>query len=252
VFSRFEEARQEAKAADERLQKARRTSSWDGVGWLTGVPCTIKECFAVAGCPQSGGHPYRNHVSNIDAPAVQRLRDAGAIVLGVTNLSELCMWMETRNTRYGTTVNPYDQRHTVGGSSGGEGCAVAAMFVSFGLGSDIGGSIRMPAYFNGVFGHKPSTRLIPNAQQYPNSPFRSEVLNTSGPLCRYSEDLFPLVETLASGGFGSIRTSGLDTCPLPRNPSTVTVKSLKVYCVEDLRIPGPPPLNGTTKSYGSE
>jgi fatty acid amide hydrolase 2 len=135
---------------------------------LHGVPCTIKECFALVGHAADVGLPARVGLRpSADAPAVTRLRDAGAIPVGVTNVSELCMWMESFNRVYGRTNNPYDPSRIVGGSSGGEGAIVGSGASLFGLGSDVGGSIRMPAFFNGVFGHKCSAGLIPNSGQYP-------------------------------------------------------------------------------------
>jgi fatty acid amide hydrolase 2 len=98
---------------------------------------------------------------------VQRLIDAGAIPLGVTNTSELSLWIESFNRLYGSTRNPYDGARAAGGSSGGEGAAVGSGGSPFGVGSDIGGSIRVPAFFCGVFGHKPSPGLVPNTDHYP-------------------------------------------------------------------------------------
>jgi fatty acid amide hydrolase 2 len=148
-----------------------------------------------------------------DAVAVARLRRAGAIPLGVTNVSELCMWMESDNRVYGRSNNPYDPRRTVGGSSGGEGAIVGAGGVPFGLGADIGGSIRMPAFFNGVFGHKPTGGLVDNAGQYPLPSGRAKTFLTTGPLARRAEDLAPLLRVLADTEVGdpaSVELDGLD------------------------------------------
>src|SRR5699024_2538512 len=119
-----------------------------------------------------------------DATSVARYRQAGAIPIGVTNTSEACMWMESNNKVYGRSNNPYDITRIVGGSSGGEGAIIGAGVVPFGLGSDVGGSIRMPAFFNGVFGHKASSGLIPNSGQFP--PIEGEGLRylSTGPLAR--------------------------------------------------------------------
>ena len=88
------------------------------------------------------------------ADAVRAMMDAGAIPLAVTNVSELCLWMESSNKVYGRTLNPYHRGRTVGGSSGGEGCVLTAAASVVGVGSDVGGSIRMPAFFCGIYGHK--------------------------------------------------------------------------------------------------
>jgi fatty acid amide hydrolase 2 len=195
VADRFEAARAEADAADEAVR------SGAPVGPFHGVPCTIKETFALTGMPNTAGLVSRvGHPATADAPTVARVRAAGAIPIGVTNVSELAMWFESDNKVYGRTRNPYDPSRIVGGSSGGEGAAVAAAFAPFGLGSDIGGSIRMPAFFNGVFGHKPSAGLVSNAGQFPlDEDPRMLRYQCTGPLCRRAEDLLPLLRLLADG-----------------------------------------------------
>jgi fatty acid amide hydrolase 2 len=193
VRDRFAEALAEADRAD-----ARTRSSHNELPPFHGVPCTIKEAFALTGMPNSSGLvSRRDTIADSDATAVARLRAAGAIPLGVTNISELCMWMESDNKVYGRTRNPYDSRRTVGGSSGGEGAIVGAGGAPFGLGSDIGGSIRMPAFFNGVFGHKPSGGLVPGSGQYPVACGVATRYLTTGPICRRAADLFPLLRILA-------------------------------------------------------
>lgn len=194
VKERFDEARAEADRADELL----RSLPEEDLPPFHGVPCSIKESFALTGMPNSAGLvARRDKVATSDAVAVERLRRAGAIPLGVTNVSELCMWMESSNRVYGRTNNPYDPARIVGGSSGGEGAIIGAGGTPFGLGSDVGGSIRMPAFFNGVFGHKPTGGLVPGTGQWPNaSPGLARYL-TTGPLTRRAEDLMPLLRVLA-------------------------------------------------------
>ena len=194
VALRFEEARAEADAADTRLA----SDGVDELPPLHGVPCTIKECFALTEMPNTAGLVARAGTpASEDATAVRRLREAGAIAMGVTNTSELCMWMESSNAVYGCTRNPYDPTRMVGGSSGGEGAIIAAGGSPFGLGSDIGGSIRLPAFFNGVFGHKPSGGLVPGTGQYP--PAAGDALRylATGPLSRRAEDLMPFLRIVA-------------------------------------------------------
>lgn len=194
VADRFADARREADAADRAVAEGR-----EDLPPLHGVPCTIKECFRLTGMPNTSGLVARKGiVADGDATAVARLRRAGAIPLGVTNVSELCMWMETNNRVYGRTNNPYDRSRIVGGSSGGEGAIVGAGASPFGLGSDIGGSIRMPAFFNGVFGHKPSGGLVPGTGQYPFAEGEARRYLTTGPLARRAEDL-PLLVSLLAG-----------------------------------------------------
>ncbi len=194
VKDRFDEARAEADAADQRLAQ----NPAGDLPPLLGVPCTIKECFALTGMPNTAGTlPRKGIISQSDATCVTRLRQAGAIPLGVTNVPELCMWMETDNLIYGRTNNPYNPKHIVGGSSGGEGATIAAGGSPFGLGSDIGGSIRMPAFFNGIFGHKPTGGLVPATGQFPAAANDGYLYLATGPLARRAADLWPLLNILA-------------------------------------------------------
>ncbi len=229
VQDRFEVARAEARAADEAV-----AAGAPDLPPLHGVPCTIKECFALDGMKQCAGLASKAaRVPDEEAPTVERLRGAGAIPLGVTNLSELCMWMESNNRVYGRTNNPYDLRRIVGGSSGGEGAIVGAGASPFGLGSDIGGSIRMPAFFCGVFGHKPSGGLVPGTGQYPVAHGDALRYLTTGPLCRRADDLWPLLQLLAG-------PDGTDTGCEPfalGDPADVDVSELTVLHIPD---------NGTT------
>lgn len=198
VHPLYEQARCEADTADQQVALARGLGTEHTLPPLLGVPCSIKENFSMPGCPQSSGLVSRKDVRGKDwAPTVARLRAAGAIPIGSTNTSELCMWMESYNQVYGRTHNPYDPSRTVGGSSGGEGAIIGSGASPFGLGSDIGGSIRMPAFFNGVFGHKASPGLIPNAGQYPLAQGKADDFLCTGPLTRRAEDLPLLVRILA-------------------------------------------------------
>ena len=105
----------------------------------------------------------------------------------MTNVSELCLWMESSNNVYGRTNSPYHTGRHVGGSSGGEACGIAAAASVFGIGSDVGGSIRMPAFFCGIFGHKPSMGVVSNKGQLPKAHGSIDTdLLVTGPLCRYS------------------------------------------------------------------
>ncbi|MFN7955876.1 MAG: amidase [bacterium] len=227
VAERFAAAREEARRADAVLAA---TADPAELPPFHGVPCSIKECFALTGMPQTSGLvSRRGFVAPSDATAVARLRAAGAIPLGVTNVSELCMWMESNNRVYGRSNNPYDPRRTVGGSSGGEGAIVGAGGAPFGLGSDVGGSIRMPAFFNGVFGHKPTGGLIPNSGQFPMPTGDVRRYCTTGPLARRAEDLMPLVRILAG-------PDGIDGGCIARtlgDPASVRLEGLRVVSIED-------------------
>lgn len=226
VRTRFDDARREADLADALLLASRSPD----LPPFHGVPCTIKECFALTGMPQSAGMvARRDRVSRSDATAVARLRRAGAIPLGVTNLSEACMWMESNNYVYGRSNNPYDPRCTVGGSSGGEAAIVGAGASPFGLGSDIGGSIRGPASFNGVFGHKPSGGLVPGTGQHPIASPRAQRILATGPIARRAEDLMPLLRVLA-GPDGE--DAGCVEMEMP-DPAAVDLGGLTVLDVPD-------------------
>ncbi|KAH9582344.1 Amidase signature domain [Trypanosoma melophagium] len=241
VFECFDEAIKAAIAAD---------AVWDAwranpkrhpaPSWLLGVPCTIKECMAVTGCPNTSGHPHRRHIiATHDSPVVKNFREAGAVILGVTNTSELCMWYESSNHVYGISCNPYDTRCLVGGSSGGEGAAAGAVFSTFSLGSDIGGSIRMPAFFNGVFGYKASPHYISNRGQHPSPKTVANHYMAVGPICRFAEDIVPLCQVAARGGFLEDPQRYPPRLPLGDIPNIANSKKpLRVYALEDFGIHG--------------
>jgi fatty acid amide hydrolase 2 len=191
VNPRFEAAREEAAAADLVQAKAREGE----LPPLFGVPCTIKEFFAFEGMPHTGGIlARRDVVAAEDATLVARIKEAGAIVMGSTNAPEGGLWMETHNLLYGRTNNPWNVAHTCGGSSGGEAALIAAGASPFGLGSDIGGSIRIPAAMCGVVGHKPSGRLIPTTGHFPPALGDAGAYLCAGPLARKVEDVALLTD----------------------------------------------------------
>ena len=221
---RFTEALEEADAADARVKAGGELPPF------LGVPCTVKESISVAGMPNSAGLvALKDRRSDTNAPAVQRLVDAGFIPLGVTNTSEMTMWIESVNRVYGRTRNAYDPHRTAGGSSGGEGAAVGSGGSPVGLGSDIGGSIRVPAFFNGVFGHKPSPGLVPNTGQYPSTEGEAAFMLTLGPLARHAEDLMPVTRIISG-------PDGVDERCVARelgDPTKVDLKQLRVLLADD-------------------
>ncbi len=227
IATRFDEARAEADAADELLDSRRGRKDPPP---LLGVPCTIKESFGLAGMPQTAGSVARKDVvAERSATAVQRLVDAGAIPLGVTNTSELTLWIESENRVWGRTNSAYDPTRTAGGSSGGEGAAVGSGFVPFGLGTDFGGSVRLPAFFNGVFGHKPTGCLVPHTGHYPAPNDRGSQLLGCGPLARRAADLMPVLRIIAGpdGVDGTVRDVELG------DPEAVSIEGLRVAISED-------------------
>ncbi len=177
-----EGARRQARAAEAAAREGRK------LGVLHGVPISIKSSIAVAGLPWEAGTKLRaGMVGECDAPLVARLRQAGAIILGVTNAPELLMAWETDNLLYGRTNNPWDLTRTPGGSSGGEAAAIAAGMSAGGVGSDGGGSIRVPAHFSGICGLKPTPGRIPATGHFPESVGPFALLGVVGPLARNME-----------------------------------------------------------------
>lgn len=192
VSLRAEAAREEARAAEAAVERRQ------PLGPLHGVPMSIKSSIDVAGLPCEAGSRLRaGHVPSTDAPLVTRLRAAGAIVLGNTNVPELLMAYHTENALYGRTNSPWDPSRTPGGSSGGEAAAIAAACVAAGVGSDAGGSLRVPAHFCGLCALKPTPGRIPSAGHYPPNGGPFTFLAAVGPLARSVADLTLLLEVMA-------------------------------------------------------
>jgi amidase len=163
------------------------------LGPLHGVPITIKEAFDVAGLRTTSSHPpLKDNVAKQDASLVARLRAAGAVILGKTNVPELCADFQTESPLFGTTRNAWDARRTAGGSTGGGAVAVAARLSPLELGSDIGGSVRNPAHYNGIFSLKPTEWRVPSRGHVPDLPGKTRAvryMGTFGPLARSVDDL---------------------------------------------------------------
>ena len=173
------------------------------LGPLHGVPISIKSSIEVAGLRCEAGTKLRaGHVAKEDAPLVRRLKDAGAIVLGTTNTPELLMAWETDNLLYGRTNNPWDWSRTAGGSSGGEAAAIASGCSAGGVGSDGGGSIRVPAHFCGIGGLKPTPGRIPASGHFPQSVGPFALLGVVGPMARTVADLKVLFEVMQGPDIG--------------------------------------------------
>jgi amidase len=184
VVRDFERARAAADAADEALARGERRP-------LLGVPMTVKEAFNVAGLPTTWGlQDKKSWIAPTDATAIARLRAAGAVILGKTNVAlNLADWQSV-NPVYGRTVNPHDHSRSAGGSSGGSAAALASGMVPLEFGSDIGGSIRVPAAFCGVVGHKPSYGLVPSrGHAPPGLDGLGPPLGVVGPMAREVRDL---------------------------------------------------------------
>lgn len=193
AVERFDLARDEAAAADARIKDGD-----DDLPPLHGVPMTVKEMFSVDGMPNTGGYPHRRKFRpSADAPVVARLREAGAILLGLGNTCGFLVWIESNNPLYGRVSCAYDPDRTAGGSSGGDGAIVGSGGAPIALGSDLGGSIRIPAFFNGVFGHLPTPGLVPLTGHFPMPDGELRRRLSPGPLARRSADLLPVLRIIA-------------------------------------------------------
>src|SRR6195256_2190006 len=225
-----EAARKEADEADAALARG------EIKGPLHGVPVTIKDTLETAGGICTGGTKGRgNYVPKADATAVARLRAAGAIILGKTNVPELAGALETDNLVYGRTNNPYDLARTPGGSSGGEAAIVAAGGSPLGLGTDAGGSIRVPAHFCGLAAIKPTSGRVPRTGQFP-MPLgaRNPVFHVSL-IARKVSDLALALPIISGPDF---RDSTIVAMPLG-DPNGVMLRDLKVAWFDDDGVAAP-------------
>jgi amidase len=194
VVRDYERAHEAAKMADVRLARGER-------GALLGVPMTVKEAYNVAGLPTTWGiAACKDFRPTEDALAVARVKAAGAVIVGKTNVPVSLADWQSYNDIYGTTNNPWDLTRTPGGSSGGSAASLAAGYVSLELGSDIGGSLRTPAHYCGVYAHKPSLGLVPlrghTLPNMPALPFESD-LAVIGPMARSAADLALALDVIA-------------------------------------------------------
>jgi Asp-tRNA(Asn)/Glu-tRNA(Gln) amidotransferase A subunit family amidase len=200
------------------------------LGPLHGLPLTIKSSISVAGhlC-ETGSLFNKGRRPTADAETVQRLRRAGAIILGTTNCPEFLMAYETDNRLYGRTCNPWDLSRTAGGSSGGESAAIAAGLSAGGLGSDGGGSVREPAHFTGICALKPTPGRIPTAGHLPDNTGPFALLGTVGPMARTMADVTLLFRVLS----GALDTDPI-AAPVPYQPiSPEALKQTHIGYFED-------------------
>lgn len=191
---------------------------------LFGVPMTVKDAFDVAGLPTTRGHlAAKNHRARVSSLAIRRLEAAGVVIFGKTNVPVDNADWQSYNPVYGVTSNPWNLAHTPGGSSGGSAAALAAGLTGLEIGSDIGGSIRVPAHYCGVFGHKPTWTLCPNHGDPATSPAAATDIAVIGPMARGAEDLAVALDVLAGPDPDE---TGL-TFVLPR-PRVTSLKALRV------------------------
>jgi amidase len=184
VVWQLDRARERARAADAALARGER---W---GPLHGIPMTVKESFNVTGLPTTFGNPlWKENIAAGNAFLIDRLLEAGAIVFGKTNVPYMLADAQSYNDIYGTTNNPWDPARSPGGSSGGEAATLAAGLSALGAGSDIAGSLRNPAHYSGVYGHKPTWGLISTRGHAPPGIMTPTDISVVGPMARHAEDL---------------------------------------------------------------
>ncbi|MCH9671036.1 MAG: amidase [Gammaproteobacteria bacterium] len=223
----IEKARERARQADAATQRG---ECW---GPLHGVPMTIKESYNIAGLPTTFGNPdFANNIADEDALSVQRLLKAGVVIFGKTNVPLALADFQSYNAIYGTTNNPWGKTRTPGGSSGGSAAALAAGITGFECGSDIGGSIRNPAHFCGVFGHKPTWGILPPRGHALPGVLAQSDLSVIGPMARSAHDLE--IGVLAMAGPDEIQSHGLQLS-LPRaRKASLSQYKVAVWSTDDM------------------
>lgn len=240
VEDRFDAAVLEAKQVDKFLSETDKSAEQiEKDTPLLGVPVTIKESCSLGGMSFSVGTKLRSGIrAETDGLAVVNIKNAGAIPLLISNTPEICASVETYNKITGYTANPYSQHRSAGGSSGGEGALISSAASALGIGSDFGGSIRVPCLFNGIFGHKPTPGIIPTKGHFPwldDKEFLKMI--TIGPMSRFAEDLELGIKALAG--------SSVDILNLDKQ---VNINELKVYYMTDFGFTlSALPVDGTIK-----
>ena len=227
VIPLFDEARTAATKADEALARG------DAIGPLHGVPTTIKECYHLAGTVSCiGVDRFAKDVIPEDGPLVRRLRRAGAIILGKTNVPQTMLLHETDSPIYGRTSNPWNLARSAGGSSGGEAAIIAAGGSPLGLANDLGGSIRQPAHVCGVVGLKPTTGRFTNKGCRSNLSGLRLIATNSGAIARHTVDLHLMMRVLDPRNPGEERFEDELDQPI-RDPAAIDVTKLRIGVLDD-------------------
>jgi amidase len=239
-------ALRDARAADEARRQGRLT------GPLHGLPMTIKDIFATRGLVTTSGHaPLSDYRPEADAPAVAALKAAGAVVFGKTNLPEFGGDIQSYNDIHGLCRNPWNPERTAGGSSGGAGAALASGMTLLELGSDIGGSIRVPCHYHGVFGHKPTWNAVDRFGESPRPPVWAHALMdlaVAGPMGRSVADVRLGLDVLTA-----ITTGGIPGARLPpASPRSYSARGLRVAIhVEDPAAPTSAACKAAVREVGA-
>ena len=214
-------------ALDAARSAERKALSGEALGPLHGVPVSIKSSVAVRGLPWETGSRFPGRHGDADAPLVSRLRSAGAIVVGVTNVAEQLMAWETDNALYGQTRSPWALDRTPGGLSGGEAAAIATGLSAGGVGSDGGGSIRVPAHFSGICGLKPTPGRAPATGHFPPCAGPFALTGVVGPMARTVDDVETLLEVMAGPDIGDPNGHPVPFAPMRSLPPGTRVGVLK-------------------------
>ncbi|WP_119272681.1 amidase [Taklimakanibacter deserti] len=210
IVSDIARARKAAAAADRRLKAGKPKGLFDG------VPMTIKESFDWTGTPTTWGDPrFASNIAKSDAVALTRLTDEGAVIFGKTNVPLMLADWQSFNAVYGTTNNPWDVTRAPGGSSGGSAVALAAGMSALEVGSDIGASIRNPAHYCGVYGHKPTYGIVPMRGQFLPGIVAGSDISVAGPMARSARDLTAMLKLLAGPDALEARATTLRLPPAP-------------------------------------
>jgi len=211
IVSDFVRAEKAAAASDRRLKRG------EPLGPFDGVPMTIKESFDWTGTPSTWGVArLRDNIAAEDAVAVERITDTGAVLFGKTNVPLMLADWQSFNEIYGTTNNPWDPKRAPGGSSGGSAAALATGMSALEIGSDIGASIRNPAHYCGVYGHKPTFGIVPLKGQRLPGVVSSTDISVGGPLARSARDLTAMLKLMAGSAETEARAVNLKL-PAPRH-----------------------------------
>ena len=222
VVTRFDEARAEAREID------RRRAAGESLPPLAGVPITVKECLDLAGTPSTFGiDARRTHRATADDAAVARLRAAGAIVVGKTNVAQLLLYIESDNPVYGRTSNPWNSDRTPGGSSGGEGAIIAARGSALGIGTDVGGSVRVPAAWCGIASLKPTAGRCPDPGRLSMPIGELAIASQRGILARTVADVALGTHIIA----GTVATDGTPYAPIGDH-TAIDVRTLRIGVME--------------------
>lgn len=226
IDERYDDAIRDAQAIDEFLKTTTLTQEElaEQKPFL-GLPFTAKDSIQVAGMKWSSGcYRRKDNISYEDAPVVRNFRKAGAIPIALTNVPELLLWFASSNKLYGATNNPFDLSRTPGGSSGGEAALMGAAGTPLSICSDIGGSIRMPAFHCGLFGHKPTHEVIDFHGTFPEIKDGLEKIFSFGPITRYADDILPSLRVMAGDNLNLLHA--ID--------KPVDIAKIRVFYIDDV------------------